>query len=548
MSFNATEDYSIWVAILAGLLTVALLLTALLRNKIVGKRAKISPVGSFPILGNVLALDESKMLEFMDKSAEAADHKDFEAFAFSRRLLFISNWDTAKFVLKMRPKLFRREKLFESWANDLGLKNGAFNAEDEWSRVRSMTAPSFAPHNIESLFLTITKKCELLVEELQGISMETMKAEKFDGLSYLTTFTLKIFMLLAFGDRNLGSTATNYVEKDMDADMKKLFSWIYRRSTIPVPAAFWHYVMKDKLERDASFSIGRIEKLIKAIIDTYKPSNAPNSSSSENQSFGMTENENENENKSSNSNFLSTLMTANYAAQSGKPGGTSSGKSARRTLSDADLYAQIFSFLIAGSETTSVTTSNILYLLSLSENKQWAEDLRKEVKTVLGTDRFPKSLEQLRRMTLLEATIKESIRLMPVSAGLFFNTASDSKTDQELPGGYIVKSGDGIILNMIGIHRDKAVYKNPLVFNPRRWLDSTPEELLVMDEHFIGFGKGPRICPGQSLANMEGASLLATIYRNYSVDLACDPKEIKFLSKFTTQPSKLPLILTPDKD
>lgn len=47
------------------------------------------------------------------------------------------------------------------------------------------------------------------------------------------------------------------------------------------------------------------------------------------------------------------------------------------------------------------------------------------------------------------------------------------------------------------------------------------------------------------LAIMEADAALAIIARNFKVDLACDPSDIKRIVEFTAKPSQLPLMLQP---
>ena len=60
---------------------------------------------------------------------------------------------------------------------------------------------------------------------------------------------------------------------------------------------------------------------------------------------------------------------------------------------------------------------------------------------------------------------------------------------------------------------------------------------------FLAFGLGPRICPGQKLALMEVVAALVTLVHNYDITLGCERGEIKRLALFTSQPSKLPIIV-----
>ncbi|RHN50991.1 putative (+)-abscisic acid 8'-hydroxylase [Medicago truncatula] len=63
--------------------------------------------------------------------------------------------------------------------------------------------------------------------------------------------------------------------------------------------------------------------------------------------------------------------------------------------------------------------------------------------------------------------------------------------------GYQIKKGWSVNLDVVSIHHDPNVFPDPEKFNPSRF-----------DEHlrpfsFLGFGSGPRMCPGMNLAKVE---------------------------------------------
>jgi cytochrome P450 len=111
---------------------------------------------------------------------------------------------------------------------------------------------------------------------------------------------------------------------------------------------------------------------------------------------------------------------------------------------------------------------------------------------------------------------------------------------------------------------DPEIFPEPFVFNPHRWLPSASnattaatrksdveqsdskkerQRLSEMHERHLGFGFGPRSCPGMRLAVVEGKCAVANILRNFRVRLGCSSDEVKWVRQFTVQPSKLPLLL-----
>ncbi|KAF4719395.1 hypothetical protein FOZ62_011485, partial [Perkinsus olseni] len=161
-------------------------------------------------------------------------------------------------------------------------------------------------------------------------------------------------------------------------------------------------------------------------------------------------------------------------------------------------------FLIAGSETTAMTVAWCLYYFCLYPDIQ--DKARAEVDQ-LGHD--PQTIEDLEGLSFIECCLLETLRVQPV-AGLLPHecvetTALDGKEIQ--PGTVVV-----VMLRKAMT----ALSEGGTQFKPERWLDrdgSGVDRLRARDH--LGFGGGPRQCPGQSMALKEGTILLATVLRRF---------------------------------
>ena len=60
---------------------------------------------------------------------------------------------------------------------------------------------------------------------------------------------------------------------------------------------------------------------------------------------------------------------------------------------------------------------------------------------------------------------------------------------------------------------------------------------------YVQFGAGPRVCPGRHLAGVELRLVLSMLARNFSMELAADPAEVKEVLAFTMMPSAMPVRL-----
>jgi cytochrome P450 len=96
----------------------------------------------------------------------------------------------------------------------------------------------------------------------------------------------------------------------------------------------------------------------------------------------------------------------------------------------------------------------------------------------------------------------------------------EAKVPVEL-GGYTLNSGSVILISPHIFHMDARWWRNPEEFRPERF--SKENEKLIPKYAYLPFGGGPRICIGNSFAQMESVLLLATIAHQYRLRL--DPAD-----------------------
>ncbi|KAF7761212.1 hypothetical protein Agabi119p4_10621 [Agaricus bisporus var. burnettii] len=104
----------------------------------------------------------------------------------------------------------------------------------------------------------------------------------------------------------------------------------------------------------------------------------------------------------------------------------------------------------------------------------------------------------------VNALLKESERWQPVFPLAIAHMSSNA---DEYDGYYIPKS-TYVIGNAWSILHDPEFYKDPLVFNPGRFLKDGEIDPSVRDPNVASFGFGRRICPGRFFAD---ASLYSTV-------------------------------------
>ncbi len=173
------------------------------------------------------------------------------------------------------------------------------------------------------------------------------------------------------------------------------------------------------------------------------------------------------------------------------------------------LRDELVSIYFAGHETVAKLLSWVIFLLT--QQSKIAEQVQAELHQVLD-GRMPTTAD-LPQLTKLDQVVKETLRLYP-SAWVFDRSPV---VDVELAG-YHIPVGATIYVSPYVSHRDKRFFDRPDEFMPERFAAGWEQKLPKYA--YYPFGGGPRICIGQSFAEMEAKLILATILSQTSFELA----------------------------
>ncbi|XP_020033593.2 cytochrome P450 4B1 [Castor canadensis] len=163
-------------------------------------------------------------------------------------------------------------------------------------------------------------------------------------------------------------------------------------------------------------------------------------------------------------------------------------------LSDADLRAEVDTFMFEGHDTTTSGISWFLYCMALYPEHQ--QRCREEVREILG-DQHSFQWDDLGKMIYLTMCIKESFRLYPPVPQVY----RQLRKPVTFVDGRSLPEGSLISLHIYALHRNSAVWPDPEVFDPLRFSSEN-----VTGRHpyaFIPFSAGPRNCIGQQFAMNE---------------------------------------------
>ncbi|CAH2094090.1 unnamed protein product [Euphydryas editha] len=175
------------------------------------------------------------------------------------------------------------------------------------------------------------------------------------------------------------------------------------------------------------------------------------------------------------------------------------------------LIAQCELLFAAGFETTSTTTSFLLF--ELAKNKNAQSRVLEEVDDYYKRHDGKIEFECINEMPFLQACLDESLRLYPV-LGVLTREVSE---DYTFPTGLRLEKGTRIHIPVYHLHHNPEYFLEPKQFRPERFYGE--EKKKIKPYTHIPFGEGPRICIGARFAKMPITAGILTLLKNHSVEL-----------------------------
>ncbi|KAI1124633.1 cytochrome P450 [Nemania abortiva] len=180
-------------------------------------------------------------------------------------------------------------------------------------------------------------------------------------------------------------------------------------------------------------------------------------------------------------------------------------------LSRDILIDEAFAFCFAGTDTTSYALSMGTYYLISNPSK--LNKMREELKTVPANSDGVLEYKDIRNLPYLSATVKEILRLACPVPGI---TPRVVPEEGMTVAGYYLPKGTIVSLSMRMVHFNESIYPKPNEFVPERWLGEKGKEL---DNWFVTFSKGPRMCLGLNMSYSEIYLCLANFFSKFDFEL-----------------------------
>lgn len=156
---------------------------------------------------------------------------------------------------------------------------------------------------------------------------------------------------------------------------------------------------------------------------------------------------------------------------------------------------------------------------------------------------------------------------LPFTVALMFETLRYSSspivphvaTEDVILSDFLVTKGSVVFINNHKLNTSKALWTDPEVFRPSRFLEDIVDDnnngpengpkyrLRPTQSHFLPFSVGKRTCIGQNLVRSFGFVMIANILQSYDVSCRC-PEDVKLYKACLALPADtFPLTLSPRK-
>ena len=410
-----------------------------------------------------------------------------------RRYIGVGDAAAINEVLRERPDGFRRWRELLENTKELTGTFGVFHAEGEdWRKQRRLAVTALNSNHLQRYYEIVRTCTERLYRKL---SRAACSGQALDIDRELCSFTVDVTSALAFG-HDLNTLERG--ESELQKHIQQMFYIGGRRLVIPI--RYWRY-FKLPVDRAADRSWVAISSAVNAFIQE-----ARERISARPQLREAPEN----------------LLESMIAAQENDG-----------AFTDEEIVGNVFTLLFAGEDTTAHTMAWTIWFLACEPGvqKRWAT----EADEVLGEERYPGGYDTVGELRYGEAVLRESMRLKPVAPILGVEPLADTTL-----AGTRIPAGTRLVLltRLVGLRAvDRAEE-----FDPDRWLQDARDGQNAGapdQKSFLGFGAGPRFCPGRNLAFLESKAALAMIARNFQIELDESAGPVSELLAFTMIPKGL---------
>lgn len=189
-----------------------------------------------------------------------------------------------------------------------------------------------------------------------------------------------------------------------------------------------------------------------------------------------------------------------------------------------ELIDQLGVFFLAGHETTASVLTWLFYICA--QRPKLVADLRQEIDAVAGHE--PIRFEQLKKLPLVKAVFRETLRLYPPITFMPRVAMQDTQIGpRKLPRGALV------MISPWTLHRHTKFWEDSHAFKPERFMPGNEDQLT--EGAYIPFGQGPHLCVGAGFALTESLLIVAELLRSFDFEVI-DAHKVRPAARLTTRP------------
>jgi cytochrome P450 len=416
-----------------------------------------------------LVPDSSKIYEVFEQLANQYGNLFVVPFA-NQPLLVISDSGVISFVLRKKPDLFgpyqRKNKILEIIRLD-----GIEAADDsEWKQQREAMASALD----SGMLAQYMENIKPVIESCKSRWISHGKTlSELDLEQEMFALSSAIFKAILFGD-----ISELPIDQEAINTLYNLVAILSKRIDAMLPEMHLNDFSKNKISDNEIKSIfDLIEKIHLHNRDIFFGSNngAPNAT-----------------------NMLQALLKAAH--------------NKNLEAHEIKLIENILLIAMAAEPTTA--SALIKVLLFVAENPSVQKEIQQEVDTMLDDRSIVDSMEDLKKLKCIESVVNETLRISSVSHMIIREAKEDLLLEEVL-----VPRGTPLILLIGRCSVEEENFRQASEFKHHRWYNEYKAEFEPHNNKaFLAFGAGPRSCPGRILSMVVIKSVLATIFRCFTVE------------------------------
>ncbi|PIA91796.1 hypothetical protein CB0940_09194 [Cercospora beticola] len=400
---------------------------------------------------------------------------------------------------------------------------------DDWHRQRRVVAGTITERISKAVWQESVVQTESMIEEVFGGTGESTvgkKAETKRMFDYMKKITINVLSGVGMGESIDWKN-----DKNAKPEPGHRMTYIQAVNAIinavagPIILPSWFldnypsFLPGHKFLRDVGQAVKEFPSYNKSLLEREKAQNA--------------------EAGQSRNNIMSQLLKASESET----------KNGARVLTEEEMSGNLFVFTAAGFDTTANTLSYALVLLCC--HPEWQDWMFEELDSILPsadsteeldyTSIFPKATRTL-------AIMFETLRIFSPLVHMAKQTVTE-QTITTSRGTFWFPPNATVYVNNIGLHLAPDVWRNLNVheewnehedrrdeehFRPSRWLNTNIAPLSDSNSQptffqppkgtFSPWSLGPRVCPGQKMAQVEFVSIFVTLFRRYRVEAVPEKK------------------------